>query len=456
MSARAKDINLLEGSILKHIIRLSWPMVIAFTFQTSFNFVDRFFVSRVGDIGTAAIGMAFLVQLILIALGSGLGVGVNSFIARNLGAKKTDAARETALHSIVLALAVGFTLTVVGLLLQRPIFTLLGASGQLLEMIIQYLTVILWFAPVVMLLMLGNNIFRGWGDTMLPMRFMLTGTFLNVALDPILILGWGPIPPMGIRGAAWATAIARSIAVLYLMSALFLHHKPVRLKFSEFKFNPEIVKGIFQVGLPSTLSQFLTSFAMGVIFVVLKPFGALAKAAYTISFTYEQLAFLPMIGVAQAVTTLTGHNFGAKKLDRVKETYRKGIMVSLAMMGVGTIAISLGPQFFARIFARSDEVLSLGSEALRITALGYVFFSFYLISIASFQGLGMGNQYLWANLLRLYLLQIPLAYLGAHIFQLRGVWMGLVAGTIISALTIFLWYLFVFRRRVLTGKIQPL
>ncbi len=453
---RKHNPDLLEGSIFRHIFRLSWPMVLAFAFQTSYNFVDRFFVSRLGDEATAAIGMAFIVQLIIIALGSGLGTGVNSFIARNLGAKKETTAVQTALHTFLLALGVGVIILITGLLFQAPLYRALGASENVFTMVTDYLTIIFLFTPVMLLMMLSNNIFRGWGDTMLPMRFMLLGTLSNLVLDPILIFGWGPIPAMGIKGAALATGLGRSLALLYILSTIFVKKLPTRLSFRQLHFNWKILSGIFQVGFPSSLSQILTSMGMGLIFYILKPFGSVAKAAYTIVFTYEQMAFLPAIGVAQAVTILTGHNFGALKLERVKKTFLNGILVSFLMLSVGSVLISLTPATFAGIFARSQTVLNIGQTALRITAIGYVFIALYLISIASFQGLGLGRQYLWANLVRLYLLQIPFAYVGAHLFGLIGVWIGYLLGGVISGLGVVLWYLYIFRIKVTTGEIKPL
>jgi len=453
---RKHNPDLLEGSILKHIIRLSWPMVLAFAFQTSYNFIDRFFVSRLGDEATAAIGMAFIVQLVIIALGSGLGTGVNSFIARNLGAKKESTAVQTALHTFLLALGVGIIIAVLGLLFQGPLYRALGASEKVFQMVTDYLTIIFLFTPVVLLMMLSNNIFRGWGDTMLPMRFMLLGTLSNLILDPILIFGWGPIPAMGIKGAALATGLGRTLALLYILTTIFAKKQPTRLNLKDLRFNWRICSGIFQVGFPSSLSQILSSLGMGIIFFILKPFGAYAKAAYTIVFTYEQMAFLPAIGVAQAVTILTGHNFGAMKLARVKRTFFMGILVSFLMLSVGSILISLTPSTFAGVFARSDSVLSIGTTALRITAIGYVFIALYLTSIASFQGLGLGRQYLWANLVRLYLLQVPFAYIGAHLSGLVGVWTGLLLGSIISGIGVVLWYLYIFKIKVTTGEISPL
>lgn len=448
--------QLLTGSIFRQLFKLATPMIIGFFFITSYNFIDRFFVSRLGDLAIAAIGMAFIVQLIMISLGSGIGVGVNSFISRNLGSKKENVSIDAAQHTFILALIIGITFTILGLLIQKHLFEFLGAKGELLKLIMDYLTIIFIFAPVSLLSMFSSGIFQGWGDTVSPMKFMMVGTLLNLTLDPLLIFGLGPFPELGIRGAALASGIGRSISLLYMLFVLFIQKRPTHLMISRFKFNWQIVKGILQVGFPSSLSQILTSVAMGFIFLILKPFGDDARAAYTIVFTYEVVIFLPTIGVSQAITILTGHNFGARLIDRVKEIYHKGIVVSFSMMTLTSVIILISPRTFASVFAQSSEVLEISAVALRITAVGYLFVSLYFCSIASFQGLGMGRQYLIANIFRMFILQIPFAYFGGLLFNLNGVWIGLMSVNILSALILYKWFFYLFNRRIVTGEIQPI
>ena len=447
--------QLLTGSIFRHLFKLATPMIIGFFFITSYNFIDRFFVSRLGDLAVAAIGMAFTVQLIMISLGSGIGVGVNSFISRNLGSKKENVARDAALHTFLLALAIGISFTVIGLLIQKHLFEFLGAKGELLKLIMDYLTIIFIFAPLSLLSMLSSGIFQGWGDTVSPMKFMMIGTVLNLTLDPLLIFGLGPFPEWGISGAALASGIGRSVSLLYMLFVLFVQKRPTQLTFSGFKFSWHIVRGIFQVGLPSSLSQILASVAMGFMFLILKPFGDNARAAYTIVFTYEVVIFLPTIGVSQAITILTGHNFGAGLISRIKETYHKGIVLSFSMMAFTSLIILISPRTFASVFAQSSGVLEISAHALRITAVGYLFVSLYFCSIASFQGLGMGRQYLIANIFRMFILQIPFAFFGGLLFNLNGVWIGLMIVNILSAVILYKWFSYLFKSRIVTGQIQP-
>lgn len=453
-----KNLNtdrLLTGSIFHHLFKLATPMIIGFFFVTSYNFVDRFFVSRLGDLAIAAVGMAFTVQLIVIALGSGIGIGVNSFIARNLGSKREDVSIDAAFHAFILAIVIGISFTILGLLIQKPLFHFLGADGELLGLILDYLTIIFFFTPLTLLSMFSNGIFQGWGDTVMPMKFMMVGTILNLILDPILIFGLGPFPELGIKGAALASGTGRTITLLYTLFVLFIKKKPTHLLFSKFKFRWSIIKGILQVGFPSSLSQILTGVTMGFIFLILKPFGHDAKAAYTIVFTYEVVVFLPAIGVSQAITILTGHNFGAGLISRIKEIYHKGILLAFSMMLFTSMIIMITPQTFASVFAQSEEVLSITTLALRITAFGFFFNSIYLCSIASFQGLGLGRQYLLANIFRMFLLQIPIAYVGALLFGLTGVWIGLMTVNFLSAIFLYKWFFYIFNRRIISGEIHP-
>ena len=394
--------NLQEGPVAGHLLRLALPMIIAFIFATSYTFIDRWFVSRLGDTATAAIGMAFSIQLMIISIGSGIGTGINSFIARNLGAKNDREAQESASHALVLALGIGVVIAVLGLLFQKHIYRLMGAEGELLSALMAYMTVIFLFTPVNLLGMFSSSIFQGYGNTMTPMRLMMLGNVLNLILDPLLIFGIGPFPELGIEGAAWATVIGRSAAFTYIAWQIFGRQQPVRIDFRDFRWRSDIVSGIMQVGLPSSVGQILTSVAMAIVFTVLTPFGQDSKSAYTIVFTFEMVVFLPVIGVSQAITIMTGHNFGAKLLDRVTKIYFTGILIALGFMCVPAILFVLFPYFFTSIFAQSDSVLHIGANALRIVAIGSVFYSIPICSVAGFQGLGLGKQYLWSNIVRIF------------------------------------------------------
>lgn len=479
MTRYRDNTRLLSDNLLGLVVRLAAPMIIAFVFITSYHFVDRFFVSRLGDTAIAAIGMAFTVQMIIISVGSGLGQGINSYIARNLGAERDEVARQVVLHTFLLAVGIGGVIGILGLLGQRFLFTLLGAEGELLDMIVAYLTVLFIFTPVNLFNMFFSSVFQGYGDTMTPMKFTLMGTGINLLLDPLLMfgfggipgLGWfgallntipdpfalmglGAIPAMGIRGAALATVISQVISAMYILARMFGRGHPTRISFRAFRYQPDIIRGVSQVGLPSSVSQVLGSVSRGVVFWILIPFGDVGRAAYTIVFTYEMVVFLPSIGVSQAVSILTGHNYGAGNYERVRKVHRLGIAVGLGMMALLAAVVLIDPMASAGIFARSDAVREVTAVALQYVLVGSVFLSIYLASVASFQGLGLGRQYLLATILRMFVLLIPLSYAGSRLLGIEGVWMGMLAVNVMSSIILFSWHQFVFRTRIATGSLK--
>ncbi len=204
--------EIVEGKILKTLLKLSVPSILAFTFHTTFNFIDRFFVSRLGEIEFGALGMAFIVQSIILAIGSGTGIGISSLIARFIGAKKIDAANNAAEHTLVIILFLSVLVSGLGPLLTKPLFILLGASEIMLPYILSYINIILYGSIFQFFAMIGNGILRGEGNTVKPMQVMIAGTLVNLILDPILIFGLGPFPALGVRGAAISTVIGRAVS----------------------------------------------------------------------------------------------------------------------------------------------------------------------------------------------------------------------------------------------------
>ncbi|MEZ4765028.1 MAG: MATE family efflux transporter [Calditrichia bacterium] len=293
----------------------------------------------------------------------------------------------------------------------------------------------------------------GWGDTVSPMKFMLLGNIINLTLDPLLIFGLASFSRTGYSGCGVGNGQG-AVCCMGISNVLPASANTAKIALF-FRLDRAII-GVFQGRVARTVSQMLTSVAMMFVFYVLNPFGSDARAAYTIVFTYEMVIFLPAIGISQAVSILTGHNFGAGHFERVNKVYFTGIGVAFSIMAFSALIIIVFSTFFAGIFAQSPEVLKISAHALRITAIGHFFSGIYLCSAASFQGLGLGRHYLAANLVRLYLLQVPLAFFGAKFFGLEGVWYGLMAVNIISGLVLFIWHQYIYRLQVVTGQIQPL
>ncbi len=436
---RTSPERILGGSILPTLLKLSGPAIIAFIFHTTFNFVDRLFVSRLGPVELGALGMAFTVQSILITIGSGTGIGASSLIARFIGAGKEEQANNAAEHSLLIILALALITTIFGPRLTRPLFLLLGASGQMLPYILSYINIILYGSFFQFFSMIGNGILRGEGNTVTPMRVMVVGTLVNIALDPLLIFGIGPFPALGVQGAALATVIGRAVSCIVLAVSLFGKKNVVVLNMRDFRYQGAIIRGIFAVGGPTIVGQLSNSLGLFLVFVLLRLYGDMAKSAFTLGFTYQQLAILPIIGIAQGTLTMAGQNFGAGKIGRVKSVIEKSLLFCMGIMCIAALIMILGRGAFVRVFSDVAEVIRIGRTMLLIFALGFPFLAARLILASFFQGLGKGFAAFVINFSYILLFAMPLALLLSRLIGLEGVWIGIVAGNLLSSVLGAVW-----------------
>ena len=436
---RTRPEQILGGKILPTLLRLSVPAIIAFTFHTTFNFVDRLFVSRLGAIELGALGMAFTVQSILITIGSGTGIGASSLIARFIGAGKKDKANNTAEHTLLIILGLSLFFTILGPFLTRPLFVLLGASEQMLPYILSYVNIVLYGSFFQFFAMIGNGILRGEGNTVTPMQVMILGTLVNIALDPLLIFGIGPFPALGVQGAAIATVIGRAVSCILLTVSLFGTKNIVVLNMRAFRYQGSILRGIFAVGGPTIVGQLSNSLGLSLLFILLRPYGDMAKSAFTLGFTYQQVAILPIIGIAQGSLTMTGQNFGAKEFRRVRAVIQKSLLFCMVLMSVFALVMIVGRGSLVRVFSDVAEVIRIGRSMLLIFALGFPFVAARFILSSFFQGLGKGFAAFVINFSYIILFAMPLALLLSRVIGIEGIWIGIVAGNLLSSVLGAVW-----------------
>ena len=436
---RTRPEQILGGKILPTLLKLSVPAIIAFTFHTTFNFVDRLFVSRLGAIELGALGMAFTVQSILITIGSGTGIGASSLIARFIGAGKKDKANNTAEHTLLIILGLSLFFTILGPFLTRPLFVLLGASEQMLPYILSYINIVLYGSFFQFFAMIGNGILRGEGNTVTPMQVMILGTLVNIVLDPLLIFGIGPFPALGVQGAAIATVIGRAVSCILLTVSLFGKKNIVVLNMKAFRYRGSIVRGIFAVGGPTIFGQLSNSLGLSLLFILLRPYGDMAKSAFTLGFTYQQVAILPIIGIAQGSLTMTGQNFGAKEFRRVRAVIQKSLLFCMVLMSAFALVMIVGRGSLVRVFSDVAEVIRIGRSMLLIFALGFPFVAARFILSSFFQGLGKGFTAFVINFSYIILFAMPLALLLSRVIGIEGIWIGIVAGNLLSSVLGAVW-----------------
>ncbi|MBU0614494.1 MAG: MATE family efflux transporter [Nanoarchaeota archaeon] len=429
--------DLTTGSVTKTILTTAMPLILALLLQTGFNIVDAIYVGRISAEAIAAVSLAFPIMFFIFAVAGGVGVGATSLIARYIGSKKFDKADNVAEHALLAGLVLGLLFTIFGFWLGRPLVVSMGADS-IADLTLEYLNVIFIGTVFMMIFIIGNNIFRGEGDTKTPMKFMMIATITNIILDPIFIFTLG----YGVKGAAIATIISNFFGFGAVMLGFMNGKSSVKIRPRHFKYDFKIIKKIFAIGIPSSLSQISMSLSLGVMMKIISTFGTYAVAAYGIIFRLDSIAILPALGLMMAVIPIIGQNVGAKKFDRAeKSAYRTAIMAGIFTGLVGLIFFSF-PRLFISIFNTTPEVIGFGVLYLRTVTLVYAFIGIGISMGGSFLGAGHPMPALITTLLRVIILLIPLSLLLAFTFNLGilGVWLAVSISILASSITAIFWF----------------
>lgn len=446
-------IDLTQGSILKNLYKLAMPIMAGMFLQTLFNVVDTLFVSRLGGVALAAVSLHLPIFFLLLAIGNSVAVGTSSLIARSLGSKDHKTAELTAQQSITLSIILAVIATVVGIMVTPLIFMAMGAQGTLLTYAIGYNTIIFIGNIFFFTYSAFDGILRGEGDMRTSMVNLIIATVCNIILDPILIFGFGPIPGFGVYGAAVATVISRAIGLYFIVSHFAKRRSTINFRFKRI-WNMEIIKKIFAVGIPASLSQGMLSISLFIYNRVAMIFSENAVAALGLGFRVDSLAFLPGLGISVATITLIGQNYGAGRLDRVKQAYLASITNAFFLMGGMGLIFYLFPNYILQIFKPDAEVTVFATQYLRTIPLFYGFLGIGFISASAFQGLGEGFPGLIINLIRIGIIGIPMAYLFTHYFDfgVNGIWWALALSDATFGVVGCLWFT---RRLLAIGPDYP-
>jgi len=439
----AMDTNLTEGvkNLLgnprKAIVKLSIPMMIAMFVQAMYNLVDAIWVSGLGADALAAVGLFFPFFFLIVALSNGIGVGGSSAISRRIGEKNKKAADNTAIHTLLMGLLVGLMVSLPFLPFLKSIFTSLGAKGEVADMSTDYARILFAGAIFIFFANIANAILRGEGDTKRAMYAIIVGSILNIVLDPIYIYVLG----MGVVGAAWATLTSMLISATLFLYWLFIKRDTyVEITLRDFYPNRKIVKEIFRVGIPASLAQLSMSISMFFLnLIVILAGGTDGVAIFTTGWRIVTLGTIPLLGMAVAVTSVTGAAYGAKDVEKLNTAYMYAIKIGIIM----ELAISLFTFLFAPqitlAFTYSKEAERIADDLvifLRWMSLNYPTVPLGMLSSAMFQGIGKGETALAVTIIRTIILSVPLAYFFGIVLNLNltGIWWGIIIGNALGAL----------------------
>jgi putative MATE family efflux protein len=431
-----KDLS--SGPIPGHIASMAFQMAIGILVQTLYFFVDLYFVSKLGDAAIAGVGAAGNVWFVVLALTQILSVGTVALVSQAVGAQQRDVANNVFNQSLLMSGFICAGVIVAVYIAAGPYMRAIGADAQTVQAGIDYLY---WYAPGLGLQFLLVAMFatlRATGIVKPTMYLQMFSVIVNIVLAPVLIAGWGTGKPMGAAGAGLATTIAIVLAVIWSAYYFHRHEKYVTVHREQLRFQSAVWKRLFRIGLPVGLEFVLIAIVMAVIYFVIRDFGAAAQAGFGIGQRVMQMIMLPAMAVAFSLAPIAGQNFGARKLERVRETFTWGVGISLAIMTCLGVLMWFEAPWFMRVFTTEEAVVLVGAEMLMISAFNFPANAVIFSCSSLFQALGNTWPTIGSSIVRLVVFIGPALWLSTRPgFELRELWYLSVCSMFLQAVVSF-------------------
>ncbi len=411
--------------IPKLLLNMALPVMASMLVQAMYNVVDSIYISRMlfKEEALSAVSFAFPIQMLIIYVSTGTGVGVNSLVARLLGQKKYEDASLAARNSYFLTAVFGIAFFIAAQTMVLPYFNIMTDDKTIITMGCDYLSICFSFSFFVIATIIGERLLQSTGRTVLSMISQMSGAITNIVLDPIFIFGAGPIPAMGIKGAAIATVTGN--AVSFLFSVFFNLAKNPELSFDFKSFRPDaaIIKEIFKVGVPSIILQSVSSILNMGINTILASFEIVAVSVFGIYCKVQSFVFMPVFGLTNSMIPIVSYNYGAGSKERIIKTIKLCSLTAFCILTFGMILFSFGGELILKVlFDATPSMLSIGTEALRIMSLSFIPAAFGIVFSSAFQGLGNGVYSLILSVARQLVFILPAAFIFGKIWDLKGVW----------------------------------
>ena len=413
-------INLKDDGIYSLFIKIAIPSSIGTIFQNLYSIVDSIFAGQmISDSALAAIGQIFPIYFVIIALGVGLSIGTTSLIANSIGENNLENSGKVFSQSFILSIIASIIITVMGIYFSPSIISSINNDQETLELSIKYINIIFFGSVFIFILMSINSSLSAQGDTKSYRNVLIFSFFLNILLNPILITGkiysFQIISPLGIEGIAYATIISQFVGIFYLFIKL---SKTQIYKYVHVTIIPHfnIIGNILSQGIPASIGMMMIAVGSYILIYFVGIFGVEAIAGYTSAGRYEQLFFLPLLGLSTATVSIVGQNYGAKQYKRVIETYKKGIKIGVMVLSLLGLIIFLTADIAMNLFTDNANVKQYGSDYLKISALMFPAFPFFFIGNATLQGLKRAIIVMYMAIMRFVLM--PLILVSIILYQI--------------------------------------
>ncbi|MGK0465614.1 MATE family efflux transporter [Clostridium sp.] len=410
--------------IKKLIIKMSLPAMLSMIVQALYNVVDSMFVAKISEQALTALSIAFPIQLIIVSIFVGFGVGINSFMSRKLGEGNKDDAINTAEHGFAIGIVLAIILAICSTFVPEMFSKLFTDDPVVIKYAVQYTRIIMLFSFGSIISEVCMNILRSTGDMLSSMRIQLLGAITNIVLDPILIFGLLFFPELGVKGAAIATVVGQICSMLYALKLVLRNKNGLKLNLRKFHYTSNITSEIFKVGIPAIFMQMLGSIMVSGINLILAGFSGTAVAVFGAYFKLQSFIYMPVFGLTQGLMPIVGYNYGAKNKHRVLETVKYGCIFACAIMLVGTTVFLIFPRQLLMLFSSTPQMEAIGIECLRIISIGFVFSGIAIVLSMVFQALGKAEVSLIISFARQIIILLPLAFILSKFIGLTGIWIA--------------------------------
>jgi putative MATE family efflux protein len=433
--------RILNGPILKTMVLLAWPVMVTSALQALYNLVDAFWLGRLGTAAVAAPGMAWPILFFFMSFAGGFQAAGSTFVAQHFGAGDRRGAEESAGQLLGFLWILSVILGALGYGLAPTVLRLIRAPEEVFPYALTYLRIECMGLPIMFVAQAFGGFMVGLGQTRFLMYINASSLLLNAVLDPVFIFGWGPIPPWGVAGAAWATVLSRAVVAAVGLGILFSGKRGLRLSVRDLWPRLSRVLPILRVGLPNVLDQASTSFGFVVMMGLVAGFGTTVVAAYTVGNRIINLINVVSWGAGSALVAMIGQNLGAENYERAAQVARRGITATfLALVGLYGVTLLLRRPMFA-LFVSDPNVIQEGVWYIAIFGISIPFFGLFDASAAVFRGAGHTVPPMIMAIVRLWGLRVFLAWLFGYQlgFGTTGMWVGMTLSNVLAGIALVLW-----------------
>lgn len=453
--------------VLKLLLSMAFPMIISMLIQSLYNVVDSIYVGKYSNDALTAVGLAWPMQNLIIAMSTGIGVGINAVLSKSLGEKNKTKASLTASNGCYIMLVATFIFMIIGLTLMPSYMNAISSNTKVVEEGVEYLKIVVIGAFGLIFSITFEKLLQSTGKTLLVMFAQASGAIVNIVLDPFLIFGWWIFPEMGIKGAALATIIGQFFGCFIgLLLNIFLN-KEIHFNKQTLKIDFKLIKEILIIGIPSAIMAAIASILTFVFNKILMIFENvkipntntyykdLPQTVFGLYFKLNSVFFMPVFGLNNAMVPIIAYNYGAKNKEKMMKTFKYSLIFVFIMMSLGTLSFMIFPRELLSLFAENEEVAnslaSIGVPCLRIISTSFLVAAFCIVILSMLQALGNSVYSMIVSIIRQIVVLLPVAYLLSLTKNLDLVWLSFLIAELVAliiAISLF--------KKVYRDKIKPL